>query len=143
MPRACFSTLPALAVLLAAGCATGPSSQASLARTANIYTASPGARSSSVLSASEIGATTDVTAYEVVQHLRPQFLAQRRGITPGDPYDGRAVVYLDGIRLGGIDELRSLAASMVGEVRYLSPVAAGGRFGRYHPGGVIAIESRR
>ena len=147
MPRTSRTRLfaPLLALAIPVACATGGGSAASMARAANMYGAEPHVRSSSdILAASEIAlAPGGGSAYDVVLRLRPQFLNARAVSFSPDPYAGRPVVYLDGIRLGGIEELRTISASMVGEMRFLTPVAGNEAFGRYHPGGVIAIRSRR
>lgn len=144
MPRTTLSRLliplPALALLGA--CATGPAPAGSLARLANDYSASPTMRSSDFVGSSEVALAGGGTAYDVILRLRPQFLTARTAVISTDAYGGRPVVYLDGLRLGGIDELRTISASMIGEVRFLSPVMGSERFGRYHAGGVIAIRSR-
>lgn len=147
MPRTSRTRLlaPLLALAIPAACATGTSA-GSMATMANMYGAEPHVRSSSdILAAAEIARAPGGggSAYDVVLRLRPQFLTARAVTFSPDPYAGRPVVYLDGIRLGGIEELRTISASMVGEIRFLSAVAGSAAFGRYHPGGVIAIRSRR
>lgn len=147
MPRTSRTRLiaPLLALAIPAACATSGSRASSMASMASMYGSEPHVRTSSdILAASEIALSPGGgSAYDVVLRLRPQFLNARAVSFSPDPYAGRPVVYLDGIRLGGIDELRTISSTMVGEMRFLSPVAANEAFGRYHPGGVIAIRSRR
>jgi hypothetical protein len=114
-----------------------------LARTANNYTLGAGRTGGTVLGSSEIAFSSEGTAYDLIMRLRPQFLLAHGPSLGTDPDGGRPVVYVDGILTGGTDELRTIVASSVSEVRYLSPVAGSSRFGRYHPGGVIALKMRR
>ena len=133
--------LPLAALALLGACAATLSSPASLARTADSYTRWPSRRSTDYVGRGEIALGGGGTAYDVLQRLRPQFFTVRTLVFTGDADGGRPVVYLDGMRLGGIDELRSISSNMLGEVRFLSAAAGSERFGRYHSGGVIAINT--
>lgn len=94
------------------------------------------------------------TAYDAVQRLRPRFLRGRAGSlgTRGasDPMsrtssadDGSAVlVYLDGARLGGTEELRRIPVESVREIRYLAGRDATTKYGTGHGAGVIEVDSR-
>jgi hypothetical protein len=86
----------------------------------------------------EIGSARVANAYEAVIRLRPQFL--RRRSTTGD---GQPVIYLDGVRQGGADILRSVPATVVYEIRFLTATAASAEFGRMHPAGVVSVRSKR
>jgi hypothetical protein len=90
------------------------------------------------LTQAEIAATGLPTAYEVVERLRPSFLQDLR-VWAGAP----RTVYLDGIRLGGLGELRSVDAHMVLEIRLLSPRDATMRFGAGNDAGAIVVVSGR
>ena len=133
--------LPLAALALLGACAPTLSSPASLARTADSYSRWPSRRSTDFVGRGEIALGGAGTAYDVLQRLRPQFFTARAAAFTGDADGGRPVVYIDGMRLGGIEELRSISSNMLGEVRFLSGVAASERFGRYHSGGVIAIST--
>ena len=140
-----FAALAPLALLSLQACASGyvrPSAFESASTDA--YVAKPRVRSASdIIGPAELTKGGIGSAYDVVQRLRPQFFSQRALGFPTDPYGGRPVVYYNGMRLGGLDELRSLSMAMVGEVRFLTPVVGAEWFGNYHPGGVIAITSPR
>jgi len=101
-----------------------------------------GARVTSVsadrLEYAEIGSARVANAYEAVTRLRPQFL--RRRSTTGD---GQPVIYLDGVRQGGAEMLRSIPANVVYEIRYLTATAASAEFGRMHSAGAISVRSNR
>jgi hypothetical protein len=94
---------------------------------------------SAAISASDaISRTNARTAYGVVEQLRPTFLRPPIGS------DVEPIVYLDGMLIGGVAELRSIQASSVRQVQFLSAMEAAGRYGR--PGrlaSVILLTSRR
>ena len=136
--------LAPLALVAVQACATGYARPLSLQSDASFNAAQPRVRSSSdIIGPAELAKGGIGSAYDVVQRLRPQFFATRALGFPTDPFGGRPVVYYNGMRLGGVEELRSLSMAMVGEVRFLTPVAGSEWFGTYHPGGVIAITSPR
>ncbi len=82
------------------------------------------------------------TAYDVIQYLRPQFLRQR-GTTSGTA-SGPAmpVVYVNGMRYGGVRSLKNIFTEQVLEIRYLSPSDATTRFGIGHTGGAILVTTK-
>lgn len=92
--------------------------------------------SSSLITAEELVPMANFTVYEAVRRLRPRWLQSR---APGQ----EAVVYMDGTRIGGIEELRILEANQVAEIRYRSGPDATTRYGTDHGGGTIEIRSRR
>ena len=110
-----LGALSAVALMLAAGtCSTAHTPNATLSHS-----------SRSVLGAREIAERgyASRSLFDVVEHLRWEWLATRRDIRQG------VVVYLGVARLGGAQELQEIPASMVSEVAYLSPAAAFLRFG--------------
>ena len=78
----------------------------------------------------EITATSASTAYDVVSQLHPEWLrptksgmsgalgASQTGSGTGLSAAAVVMVYLDGVRLGGIDQLRSLSAASVMSIEY-------------------------
>ncbi|HSU17409.1 hypothetical protein [Longimicrobium sp.] len=77
-------------------------------------------------------------AYALVRTLRPSWLRGSRGVTSnaeGTP----VVVYRDGVRMGGENELRSIATVTIREIRYLDAMAATQQFGTDHGGGAILV----
>lgn len=96
-----------------------------------------------VLTQEEIAAAPVNNAYEALSRLRPRFLQPHA--TGGRPQTAYAVVYIDGVRRnGGLDEiLRSIAASSIMEIRYLTAVDATSRYGLDVQGGVIDVKLRR
>jgi len=97
-------------------------------------------RNPNVLTREEISTLPEVgDAYEAIQRLRPRFL-QLRGINrlvssaPPEP-----IVYLDEVKRGQIDFLRSVPVHNIGEIRYLRGVDATTRWGMGHEAGAIMI----
>lgn len=76
-------------------------------------------------------------AYAMVRDLRPQWV-RTRGI---DSFvaPGNVQVYLDGVRLGDVELLRSVPTVGIHELEWIDPVAAAGRWGLDHSHGVISI----
>lgn len=76
--------------------------------------------------------------YQAVQRLRPRFLRGRIGSRSFRGTDG-VVVYFEGVRLGGVQELRRIAIDSVAEVRYLGAQDATTKYGTNHGAGVLEI----
>ena len=87
----------------------------------------------------DIARTSTQTAFEAIQQLRPQYLlgARVRGAVDGP------VVYVDGIRVGGIEALNNIVASTIGEIRRLDLTEATIRFGSGHADGAILVATKR
>jgi hypothetical protein len=98
-----------------------------------------------VLTAEEITNTKaeEVTAYEAVSRLRPNWLAAH-GVTSfskqGTAY---ATVYMDDQKYGDLNMLKNFKAFQVAEMRYYDFTQAGARFGvAAGNGGVIEVKSK-
>jgi hypothetical protein len=117
--------LAALALVIAASCSQTSQTPA-------------GARSSSnLLTAREIASTPAVDAYDAVQRLRPNFLRSRSTASTSNAYP---VVYVDGLRKGGVEYLRVIRAAEVAEIRYLSAIDATTRYGMNVEAGVLDVK---
>ena len=99
-----------------------------------------------VITHEQIARSKATNAYEVIATISPKmFTAHGAPTTRGDqpPTPGRqalpVVVYVDNVKVGPIDELKSLGKIDLKEIRYLSPRAATDRWGQGHPGGVIFV----
>jgi hypothetical protein len=79
-------------------------------------------------------------AYEAVQALHPNWLTTRGTDSFRSP--SQVWVYLDDARLGGIDQLSTIAPSTVGTIRHFNGVDASARWGLDHGAGVIQVISR-
>ena len=99
------------------------------------------------MTADEIAEVSALTAYDVVEYARPQWLrprSLRAGTTPtmGGSDQAGPVVYLDGVRVGTVAELRRLRADVIAEMEYMSPSDATNRFGTNHDTGAILVTTR-
>lgn len=148
------------AVGLAVGFAVGPA--------ARRKTAAPGVvppwrqgLGRAVLMAEEIEASSARTVYELIDTRRPEWLILRgttswretRGTTISGTAAGRDLggeesaeadpmtlkVYLDGVLLGGVEELRTLDVSGIASIHRLDPSQATARWGTGHANGAILI----
>ncbi len=123
-----------------AGCASSPSSGATAGTAASASGTATARRDMNVLRRSEVSeAQLNLTAFEVIQQLRPQFLS---GMSGGLSNAG-LWVYMDGSQLGRSSELRNIRMREVEEIRYLSGSEATNRYGTGHSGGALVIRRRR
>jgi hypothetical protein len=95
-----------------------------------------------LLLADEIGRTSAVTAYDAVRQLRPEWLRRRGRSSIQTPRAEVLVVYLDGVRFGGPEALRTLTIGGIREIRYLDANDATTRFGTGHAGGALLIQTK-
>jgi hypothetical protein len=105
------------------------------------------ARSSSLrdpITAADIAGITASSAYDAVVKLRANFLRDRGINSFMTPVRStRPVVFVDGIEMGTIHELRSIPARDVAEIRFLSSSEAMFRFGDGYLAGVIHVTTKR
>lgn len=112
--------------------------------TLTVACASPGTRVGSgdadVITIEEMEAVEELNAYEAVQRLRPQWLTTRgpMSFTAGEGVR----LYVGGVLSGYAADLRSIRASTVGHMRYLSGREATARYGTDHGDGAILVELR-
>lgn len=99
--------------------------------------------SSRLISASDIGRSGSYSAEELVRRTRPQLLLPRvSGRHPGrGAYT--PIVYVDGLRQGGIEVLHLIPVSSLREVEYLPEALANVRFHGAHAGGAIVLTTIR
>ena len=133
------------ALLLQAGCLAGRQSAAGLpAPDVASRTPTQAHSKASVVAEAELrGSEPGANVLQLLRRLRPEFLARHTYPKPGDPEDGYAVVYIDGILQGGLNTLQSIPVSFITEIRYLRATAAAEWVGRTHAGGVIAVSTYR
>jgi hypothetical protein len=79
--------------------------------------------------------------FDFVQTHRPMWL-RKRGQT-SIMNEGDIVVYLDGAKLGGPDQLRSISVQNTESLQFLDAASAQQRFGVGHNHGAIIIQSMR
>ena len=99
-----------------------------------------------LITAEEIASSGGLeNALDAVQRLRPGMLRPRTTtFQSGNQAAGVPVlVYSDEVKLGGIENLRSIPIGQVREIRYLSATDATQRWGTGHSSGVIQVIIRR
>jgi hypothetical protein len=82
------------------------------------------------------------TAYEVVEQLRPEYLRNRGPTSVSRPTPPEAVVYLDGVRQGGLETLRRIRKQTLREIRYMDAREATTLYGTGHRAGAILVVTR-
>ena len=82
------------------------------------------------------------SAYDVVKLRRPGWLVSRGMYSRMDGTIQGPIVYLDGVRYGTCEELQTIEAYAVSEVRYLNGLDATTRFGPGHGTGAILVSLR-
>jgi hypothetical protein len=90
-----------------------------------------------VMTESEIAESRATTAYDAIARKHPLFLASKVDLAP----NAEREVYLNGVRLGGVDELRSIPAKEVKEIRFVRAID-GGAYGVGRSGGAILVISK-
>ena len=83
----------------------------------------------------------DQDLFLALRALRPRFLEPPPGVrTLGNSMQIPTAVVVDGKRMGGLETLQSIVASMVDEVRYLEPSKAGTEYGQMASGGAVVVK---
>jgi outer membrane cobalamin receptor len=100
-------------------------------------------RSSDVITRDDVVETTAQDAWDVVNRLQPRWLQSRGRVSIQSERAGEPVVYVDGIRFGGVTSLRQIHVDAIEEIRRISAADATTRFGTGHAGGVIMVTTRR
>lgn len=125
MPKLLNASAAALALSLAlvvSACASSGSSSGTRAS------------SSTRLEQADLESVQQLDAYQAIQRLRRLWLQPRGGISATFP-----VVYVDGQRRGGVDELRSIPVLTIGRIEYMNSSDATTRYGTGHDGGAILV----
>jgi hypothetical protein len=127
-----------IVVLLALGAVVSACAGASRP---NDVTSSGSAASPSVITRAEMEQAPYASLYEVVQALRGRWLQTRGPNTLlGRPVEVQ--VFVDDLRMGGVDALRSLKTDNVVSISFVDPVAAGQRWGGKYAQGTIVVATR-
>ena len=129
MRRALRGSMLLLLALATAGCAASGSTRASEAgRTDRITQA-------------DIGDTAYADLYELILARRASWL-RPRGQDSFIGSSSQVQVYRDDVRLGGVQELRTIHPMEIDYVRYFDPVQASSRWGFDHGSGAIYVVTR-
>ena len=98
-----------------------------------------------VIPQNEITAQNGTNAYDVISHLRPQYLKTRgRTSIQNQPTVASeyASVFVDSQFYGDLNSLRDIASINIKEIRYLPANEAVTRYGMQYGNGVIEIRTR-
>ena len=88
----------------------------------------------------ELASRSALTARQVIEQLRPQFLRIRGTTTLGNAATADVIwVYFDGTRMGTTQVLNNIGAQEIREIRYLNPSEATNRYGTGHVQGAILV----
>jgi hypothetical protein len=90
-----------------------------------------------VMTEAEIAESRATTAYDAIERKHPMFLISKVDLAP----TAEREVYLNGMRLGGVSELRSIPAKEVKEIRFVRAID-GAAFGVGRSGGAILVISK-
>lgn len=124
--------------------------------TADGQTVSKRSSDRNMLTAAEIEGSTSATVYQLIQQKRSRWLSTRGTSTlrttsgvdmTGERYERPAepeiAVYVDEVRNGNQEVLRSMPTHTVESVEYLNAVSATQRFGTNHEHGAILVRRKR
>jgi len=100
------------------------------------------ARSTGDITRADLDDASYTSAHHAIERLRPSWLRRHGARTLSNP-DPRPVVWVDGIRLGRIEELLNIRAETVEIISLLSPIDATTRFGTGHASGALVVRTRR
>lgn len=79
------------------------------------------------------------SAYDVVESMRSNWLTSRGPNSFQTPTEVQ--VYLDGVRMGGVETLRTIDVRPVTYIRYFDGIAATARWGLDHGAGAIYVST--
>ena len=135
--RSALRTLPLLMLAAVMGCASA-------------NTPAGTASQRNVLTRDEITGINVSNLHEAIQRLRPQFMRGRGASGIRSNYDPSCncyrpdmpVVYMDRVRVGDLDQLRTINVEQVQQVVYITGTDTGIQIGTNHPGGVIHVITR-
>lgn len=124
--------------------------------TAEAQSTSQRARDRNTLTAAEIEGSNSASVFQLVQQKRPRWLSPRGSSTfrtqtgtdmLGQPYekpaDPEIAVYVDDVRNGTQEVLRSMPPHTVESMEYLDAASATQRFGTNHEHGAILVRRKR
>ncbi len=108
-------------------------------------TGAPGAirRDVNVITEGELRESNVANLYDAVRTLRPEWLARRHPTTLRPEAETNIVVYVDRVRYGDPEVLRTLTLTFAQSLRYLAPAEAEAEFGPGHLQGAILVTTRR
>lgn len=94
----------------------------------------------SIITRAEITERRYNNAFDAVEALRRNWLLARGPDSFQSPTTVQ--VYLDQMRLGGIDQLKTIQTSQVSSIRYYDGISATARWGLDHGAGAIVVSTQ-
>lgn len=131
------------ATMVVLACAGGSQGSGGGAAGPTAATGTTSRRQGNVITAEEIARSSGSNALEVVRQLRSHWLTTRGVAGANDPGAGGIMVYVDGVRRGGLESLEQIGIEQVGQIRFLDANNATTRYGTGHPNGAIEITTKR
>ncbi|MFI5256434.1 MAG: TonB-dependent receptor plug domain-containing protein [Gemmatimonadales bacterium] len=129
MSRALKLLVPMMLVLGSIGCASAPKA----GTTPKL--------DHSVLTPADFQDRHYPSAYEIVEALRSNWMNTRGADSFYSP--SVVLVYLDNVKLGSIETLRTIEPSVIARIEHFDGPAATARWGVGHAGGVILISTSK
>jgi len=102
----------------------------------------PTGRSSDVIGYPEMASSGAHDALQAITRLRPFFLNRGREMSPSKPNVSLLQVFLDDIKLGGLETLQGIPIESIKSIKYLTSSEATLRWGTNHTGGVILLSTK-
>jgi len=121
------------AIFLALGCGSAPMP---------VVVGAPGHRDMLFEAEIQTNRVPGMTVYDIVAHLRPEYLRSRGTNSLRDLTPPTAIVYVDDVKFGSLETMRSMSADNIAQIQYLSANNATTRFGMDHAAGAILITTR-
>lgn len=126
-------SLAIMLIAIASACSQGPPAETG-ANPSNVSSAN-------FITAAEIDQTQAASAYDAIVKLRGNFLSNRGKTTILGKETPLPNVYMDGMPVGGVEQLKNISAKQIASIR-LYRAWESGKFGSGNSGGVIEIVSR-
>lgn len=118
-------------VILLSGCVTGGGTAGSTGAERNR------------ISLEEIQSQPHMSAFELVNRLRPAWLRGHSGSFRSETGRNTPEVFVDGRPYGSMESLNQFFSETLQEIRFISAPDATTRFGTGYPAGIIEIITRR
>ena len=136
-----MKSMKLLAVLALVACSSSNAAQKASSPAGPTPAATAPRASRELITRTQIEATPAQDAYDLVQRLRPEYLRER-GVSSISRGPALPVVYMDGVRRGGPEILKTIRSNEIEEIRFISATDATTRWGTEHTAGAIDIKMR-
>jgi hypothetical protein len=128
------------ALALTVACGGGSSTASSTAGTASVPRGSMNFITNAEVEAAPIDANT---AYDIIARLRPAMMRPRNQTAGARNEEFGVIVFIEEVRAGDVESLRTIMRSTIYEIRYISATDATTRWGTGYSNGVIQVRLKR